>query len=123
MLARTLLGAQRGADLAQAMGGAFCQTGLVAAVAEPVAEALGRERLAQLRLQKRLIPAGARLDDLFQHRQDRLFGFGDALIARLIGRELDDPPRLAGRGDLGMDMLLAEVSCRPLGRSAQREWV
>ena len=108
MLARTLLGAQRGADLAQAMGGAFRQTGLVAAVAEPVAEALGRERLAELGLQKRFFAAGARLDDLLKDRQHRLFGFGDALIARLIGCEFDDPPRLAGRGDLGVDMLLAE---------------
>src|ERR1019366_5047990 len=73
MLTSPLLGAERSADLAQPVGTAFWQPGLVAAVAEPITEALGRERLAQFRLQKRLFAGGRPLDDLLEDGQKRLF--------------------------------------------------
>src|SRR6266446_6247524 len=117
-LARSSLGRDGGASLAQAVSRTVGEPRLIASDAEPISKARARERLAELRYEPRQVSARCRGDDFIELRQQRDHkGNGLAFLVFALGEGKPAPavnrPQVRWNVLGFADMLLAE--CDDIG--------
>jgi len=120
MRRRSALGGDGRAGLAEPVGATLRLPRLVAAVAEPIAEAGDRERLTEARNQERQIAGRAPGDDVCQDRQDRFLRYGAAPVARLC-RHNALPSRLDVLATKHDDITAADAEIEEQGKRQARD--
>src|SRR6185437_818301 len=85
----TVLGGDRGAGLSQTVRGAMGQAGFVASIPEPIAEAIGCERLAELSDEIGHIASRTLGNDVRQDGKDGLLGYFVPKVPRLTRDHLE----------------------------------